>query len=50
MTAAGEHVTGSGQIDYVKGRSLAAQPLRVDLKFGAKGRPPSSWPALITFL
>jgi hypothetical protein len=38
MTAGDERVTGSGQITYVKGLSLRAQPLSVDLQFGARGQ------------
>jgi hypothetical protein len=38
MTAEDERVTGSGQITYVKGLPLRAQPLSVDLQFGARGR------------
>ena len=38
MTAGDERVTGSGQITYVEGRPLRAQPLRVELQFGARGR------------
>jgi hypothetical protein len=31
-------LTGSGQVTDVKGRSLRAQPLSVDLQFWARGR------------
>lgn len=39
LTAASEHVTGTGQIDYVKGRTLAARPLTLDLRLGLRGVP-----------
>jgi hypothetical protein len=38
MTAGDQRVTGSGQILYVKGIPLRAEPLSVDLQFGARGR------------
>lgn len=38
MVAGDERVTGSGQIGYVPGRALRAQPLHADLQFGARGR------------
>ena len=38
MIAGDERVTGSGQIAYVPGLSLRAQPLSVNLQFGARGR------------
>jgi len=38
MNAPDERVTGSGQITYVKGLSLSARPLSVELQFGARGR------------
>jgi len=36
MTAADEHLTGSGQITYVEGLPLSAQPLHVDLQLGVR--------------
>jgi hypothetical protein len=38
MTAPDEHLTGSGQIACLGGLSLSAQPLSLDLQFGARGR------------
>jgi len=37
MTAPDERLTGSGQITFVKGLSLRAQPFSVDLQFWAHG-------------
>ena len=37
MTASDERLTGSGQITFVKGLSLRAQPFSVDLQFWAHG-------------
>jgi len=39
VIAADEHLTGSGQIAFAPGKPLAAQALRLDLQFGAKGQP-----------
>jgi hypothetical protein len=36
MTAPEEHLTGSGEITYVKGLPLSARPLSLDLQFGAR--------------
>jgi hypothetical protein len=38
MTAPDKRLTGSGQVTYVKGLSLRAQPLSVDLQLWARGR------------
>jgi hypothetical protein len=38
MTAPDKRLTGSGQVNYVKGLPLRAQPLSVDLQFWARGR------------
>ena len=38
MTTPDMRLTGSGQVTDVKGRSLRAQPLSVDLQFWARGR------------
>ena len=38
VTAGDEHATGSGLIAYVPGLPFRAQPLRVDLQFGARGQ------------
>jgi hypothetical protein len=38
VTAGDEHATGSGLIAYVPGLLFRAQPLRVDLQFGARGQ------------
>ena len=38
MNAPNERLTGSGEIGYVEGRSIRAQPLSVDVRFGASGK------------
>jgi hypothetical protein len=38
VTAGDEHATGSGLIAYVPGLPFRAQPLRVDMQFGARGQ------------
>lgn len=38
LNATHEQLTGSGEIGYTKDQPLRAQPLALDLKFGAKGR------------
>jgi len=37
MTAADEHLTGSGEIGYAKGIALSARPLSLDVQFGVRG-------------
>ncbi|MFI5356532.1 MAG: hypothetical protein ACHQ4G_04280, partial [Opitutales bacterium] len=37
LTAAEEHLTGSGEIGHVAGRPLSAQPFSAELQLGAKG-------------
>ena len=37
MSAPNERLTGSGQITYVKGLPLSAQPIGLELRFGARG-------------
>jgi hypothetical protein len=34
-----EHLTGSGEITFAPGKPVAAQPLSLDLRFGARGQP-----------
>ena len=38
MSAPNERLTGSGEIGYIEGRSIRAQPLSVDVRFGASGK------------
>ena len=38
MSAPNERLTGSGQITYAKGLPLRAQPIALELRFGARGR------------
>ena len=39
MTAPEEHLKGSGQIDNVMGLPITQEPLSVELRLGARGRP-----------
>ncbi len=39
LTAASEHLSGTGQIDFAPDRAVAARPLNLDLRLGLRGAP-----------